>query len=131
MSTPHKSTKKGEKSVSDLSVFLDSKIEISDMSAVVAITSDYEIPVLKQIVDAISNRFDNYFVLLANIKENNVNFICKSNGDKINCGTIVKELSVKSNGNGGGSKNYAQGGGTNIDNLATNLQEIKDYIRNL
>jgi len=124
-------TKKGEKSISDLSTFLDSKIEINGLSAVVAITSEYEIPVLKQIADAISNRFDKYFVLLANIKENNVNFICKSNGEQINCGTIVKELSIKSNGNGGGSKNYAQGGGTNIDNLATNLQDIKEYIRNL
>ena len=124
-------SKKNNKSISDLSVFLDSKIEIDDLSVVVAITSDYEIPVLKQVVDAISNRFEKYFVLIANVNGNNVNFVCKSNSDKANCGIIVKELAVKSSGNGGGSKNFAQGGGTNIDNLTTNLQEIKDYLRNL
>ena len=124
-------TKKSNKSISDLSVFLDSKIEINDLSVVVAITSGYEIPVLKQLVDAISNRFERYFVLLANVNGNNVNFVCKSNGDKVNCGVLIKELSLKSSGNGGGSKNFAQGGGTNIDNLSVNLQEIKEYLRNL
>ncbi len=121
--------KKINASLSDLSAFLESAIKINDLSAVVAITNDYEIPVLKQITDEIANRFDKYFILLANIKNNNVNFICKSNSDNFNCGLIIKELSLKCSGNGGGSKNYAQGGGTNIDNLSINLQEIKDYLR--
>ena len=116
-------------SVSDLRVFLNSKVKINDLSVVVAITNDYEIPVLKQIVDELSNKFDKYFVLLANVKETNVNFICKSNNDKIHCGQIIKELALKSSGNGGGSKNYAQGGGTNIEKLGVNLQDIKDYLR--
>jgi len=123
-------TKKANKSVSDLSAFLDTKIEIDGVSTVVAITSDYEVSVLKQIVDAICNRFEKYFVLLANINNTNVNFICKSNYEKVNCGMIIKELSLKSNGNGGGNASFAQGGGTNIDNLSANLQEIKDYLRN-
>ena len=97
----------------------------------VAITNDYEIPVLKQVVDAISNRFNKYFVLLANVNGTNVNFVCKSNDDKINCGAIIKELSLKSSGNGGGSKNFAQGGGTNINDLSVNLQDIKEYLRAL
>lgn len=124
-------SKKANKSISDLSVFLDSKIEIGDMSVVIAITGDYEISVLKQLTDAISNCYSKYLVLLANVNGNNVNFVCKSNSEKVNCGSIVKELAVKSSGNGGGSKNFAQGGGTNIDNLSSNLQEIKDYLRNL
>ena len=53
----------------------------------------------------------------------------KSNNDKIHCGQIIKELALKSSGNGGGSKNYAQGGGTNIEKLGVNLQDIKDYLR--
>ena len=124
-------SKKANKSISDLSAFLDSKIEIGDMSVVIAITGDYEISVLKQLTDAISNCYDKYLVLLANVNGSNVNFVCKSNSEKVNCGSIVKELAVKSSGNGGGSRNFAQGGGTNIDNLNANLQEIKDYLRNL
>ena len=48
---------------------------------------------------------------------------------KLRLGEIIKELALKSSGNGGGSKNYAQGGGTNIEKLAINLQDIKDYLR--
>ena len=123
--------KKSSKSISDLSVFLEEKIEINDLSVVVAITSDYEVSVLKQIVDALCDRFEKYFVLLANVNTNSVNYICKSNFDDVNCGMIIKELALKSSGNGGGNKNFAQGGGNNIDNLSVNLQEIKDYLRNL
>ena len=124
-------TKKSSKSTSDLSVFLDSVVKINDTSSVIAITNNYEIPVLKQVVDAIGNKFDKYFVLLANVNGTNVNFVCKSNDEKVNCGLIVKELALKSSGNGGGSKNFAQGGGTNIDNLSVDLQEIKEYLRKL
>lgn len=124
-------SKKSQKSISDLSAFLESEIKVGDISIIVAITNDYEIPVLKQITDAISNQLSLYFVLLANIKNENVNFVCKSNVDKINCGDVVKELSLKCSGNGGGSKNFAQGGGTNISDLGVRLGEVKEYIRNL
>ena len=123
-------SKKTKTMVSDLSVFLDSKSEVNGLSIIVAITNDYDIPSLKQIADSLANKLDKYFILLANTKENSVNFICKSNEDKLNCGIIVKELSVKSSGNGGGSKVFAQGGGTDISKLSNILQETKDYIRN-
>ena len=125
------STEKGNKSISDLSTFTKSKININGISTVIAITSDYEIPVLKQVVDAICNQFDKSFVLLANVNGKNVNFICKSNSDVVDCGKIVKELSLKSSGNGGGNKYFGQGGGTNIENLSVNLQEVKEYLRSL
>ncbi len=123
--------KKSEKSISDLSVFLNSEIKIGDLSLIVAITEGYEIPVLKQIVDAVSNKLDKSFVLIANTNGTNVNFIAKTNDDKINCGSVIKELSLKCSGNGGGSKTFAQGGGTNITELGVRLQEVKDYIRGL
>ena len=123
--------KKSELSVSDLSAFLDSVIKVNDLSMIVAITSDYEIPVLKGLVDALGNKYNEYFILLANVKDNNVNFVAKTNSDKINCGPIIKELALKCSGNGGGSKVFAQGGGTKIDNLSIDLQDVKDYIRSL
>ena len=122
---------KARKSVSDLDIFVQNATNIKDMSTVIAITSDYDVPVLKQIIDALGNKFDKYFILLANTNGTNVNFVCKSNNDEVNCGAIIKELALKCSGNGGGSKNFAQGGGTNIDKLSINLQEIKEYLRKL
>jgi len=123
-------TKKSEKSVSNIDAFLDSKVEINGINVIIAITESYEVPVLKQVVDAISNSVDNSFVLLANVGNNQVNFICKStaNEDKINCGAIVKDLATKCSGNGGGSKNYAQGGGTKTEEVPAYLLGIKEEI---
>jgi len=122
---------KGNKSISNLSTFTNNAITIKGISTIIAITNDYEVPVLKQIIDALGNKFDKYFILLANVNGTNANFVCISNEDAINCGAIVKELALKSKGNGGGSKNFAQGGGTDISELSVNLQEIKEYLRNL
>ena len=69
-----------------------------------------------------------FLLLLENTKDNHVNIIAKSNSDKVNCGSIVKELSVKCHGNGGGSKAFAQGGGSNAENLADFLKEMKNNL---
>ena len=121
---------KTKKSVSDLSVFLDSKEEINGINVVVAICENYETTILKQIADAIDNKLDNAFILLANINGTSVNLIAKSSS-KVNAGTIVKEISLKCNGNGGGSPKFAQGGGNNATDIAEYLAEVKEQIKNI
>ena len=85
---------------------------------------------LKQIADAIDNKLDNAFILLANINGTSVNLIAKSSS-KVNAGTIVKEISLKCNGNGGGSPKFAQGGGNNATDIAEYLAEVKEQIKNM
>ena len=67
-------------------------------------------------------------VILANVNNNNVNIIAKANTDKVNCGAIVKDLSIKCKGNGGGSKVFAQGGGSDATNIANELKTIKESL---
>ena len=123
--------KKAQKMISNIDAFIEAKEEVNGNNIIVAITNNYEVPILKQIVDAISNKVSNSFVLLANVGDNKVNFIgkCTINNDNINVGSIIKELSLKCEGNGGGSKNYGQGGGTKTSEIATFLGEIKDKIK--
>ena len=88
--------------------------------------------VLKQIVSALSNQLDNNFILLANVNEDNsVNFIAKSTSNRIDCSTIIKYLAIHCSGNGGGSKSFGQGGGTDGSNIANLLAEVKEQIKNL
>lgn len=119
---------KAKKSTSDLTAFTTNMEVINGIKVMVAICEDYEIDIIKQIIDAICNKYDNCFAMLANVKNNNVNIIAKSNSDKVNCGAIVKDLSVKCNGNGGGSKVFAQGGGSDATNLSKYLSEIKEEL---
>lgn len=121
---------KKEKSTSDLKAFTTNMEVINGIKVMIAICEDYEIDIMKQITDKLCNKYDNCFTLLANVNNNNVNIIAKSNSEKINCGAIVKELAIKCSGNGGGSKQFAQGGGSNGRDISKYLTEIKENIKN-
>ena len=124
--------KKNEKSVSDLSSFLDVKEDINGITTIISITNGYDIGILKQIVSNLSNQLDNNFILLANINEDNsVNYVAKSNSNRVDCGEIVKDLAVRSSGNGGGSRVFAQGGGTDATIVPKLLINVKEKISTL
>lgn len=124
--------KKNEKSVNDLSSFLKVKEEINGITTIISITNNYDIATLKQITSALSNQIDNSFILLANLNEDNsVNIIAKSTSNRVDAGQIVKDLAVKSLGSGGGSKSFAQGGGTDGSNLVNNLLAVKESLNSL
>ena len=72
-----------------------------------------------------------FIISKSGINDNNVNIICKSNtnNDHINCGNIVKDICTKCQGNGGGNKNFAQGGGSNAENITKYLKNVKEIIK--
>ena len=119
---------KNKKCVSDITAFTTNIEIINGVKVNISILEDYDIDSMKSLADAIVNKYEDCLVILANTKDNHVNFIAKSNTDKVNCGALVKELSVNCKGNGGGSKNFAQGGGSDANNLAAYLEEIKQKI---
>lgn len=123
--------KKSAKSISDLTAFTTNMEVINNIKVMVAIVEDYEIEIMKQIADALCQKYDNCFVLLANKRANNVNIIAKSNTPKVNCGSITKDLSIKCGGNGGGSIAFAQGGGRDAANLSEYLSDIKEELKNV
>lgn len=119
------------KSLNNVDEFINVKEEINDMNVIVATTKNYDVPVLKQLVDNLTNTLSNSFVLLANINKGSVNIICKTNIDneKLHCGNIVKDICTKCEGNGGGNRLFAQGGGSNAENLTTYLKEVKAKLK--
>ena len=120
-----------KKSISDLTAFTTNMEVINGIKSCIVILNDYDVDVIKQIADALCNKYDNCFVLLANVNNNNVNIIAKSNSNSVNCGAIVKELAIKCSGNGGGSLSFAQGGGSDASNISKYLDEVKIKISEL
>ena len=84
---------------------------------------------LKSIADELMNEMGDAFIFFINIKDDNsVNFIAKSSCF-VNAGLIVKDASVSSNGNGGGSPKFAQGGGKNLDAIDDIIKHIEKVIK--
>lgn len=121
---------KRKNTVRDITAFTTNMEILGGMKTSIVILEDYDIDSMRELTDAIVNKYEDCFVLLANVVDNHVNIIAKSNSDKVNCGTIVKKLSVQCKGNGGGSAKFAQGGGSDASDLATYLNEVKEELKN-
>ena len=121
-------TLKAKKSTSDLTAFTANMEVINGIKVCAAILENYDVAMIKNLADALTNKYDNCFIILANVNNNNVNIIAKSNCDKVNCGAIVKDLAIKCKGNGGGSKTFAQGGGSDATDIASYLKQIKEQL---
>ena len=87
-----------------------------------------DINLLKSIADTLINDMKNGFVFFINIKDNNVNFIAKSSSF-VNAGLIVKDAAVSSEGNGGGSPTFAQGGGKTTDKVEDIIKHVEKVIK--
>ena len=124
---------KSKKAVSHLDDFLKAQKVINNMNTLIIRTEGFEVSILKNMLDTLENSV-NGFVFIANVNESSVNFLAKSTKElssKIDCGKIVKDVSLESGGNGGGSKIFASGGGNKIELVDNILLEVADTIEKL
>ncbi len=124
---------KSKKALSNLDLFLNQKQKIGEIDTIIMKVENYDLNILKQIIDALLNRLDKGFIFIANINNGSANFFAKAHPnlkDKVHCGNLVKEAAQKSNGSGGGSNMFAQGGGKTSEFVDEILENIKKQIRN-
>src|SRR5699024_6249944 len=115
--------------ISSLDAYLSRVKEINGKKVLYLELDNIETFLVKSIADNLCNKFDEVFVLLANIKEDNsVNFICRSSIPSVNAGFIVKSITTAFNGNGGGSPTFAQGGIKDKDNLLDIKHSLEDLL---
>ncbi|MCK5762096.1 MAG: hypothetical protein KAH16_04265, partial [Candidatus Izimaplasma sp.] len=68
------------------------------------------------------------FVFIANVANNKVTFIAKSNVD-IHAGKIAKEAAIITGGNGGGRPDMAQAGGRDISKVDEAIRLVKELVK--
>ena len=122
---------KTEKSLKDISKYEENIEEINNIKISLNIVENTDIAIMKKLTDTLLNKNGEIFVLFANINNNSINIIAKTNSNRVNCGEIVSNLSKKCNGNGGGNKTFAQGGGKDASKIKEYIEEIKEDIKNL
>ena len=117
--------KKQEKLISNIDLYSDVEV-INDIETIIKKVENYDMSILKTLVDNAFNKMDKGIIFIANVKDDNVNFICKSN--TLDAGSLIRAASVRSNGNGGGSSAFGQGGGTDSSKVDEILESVKKQI---
>ncbi len=113
-----------QKTLNNLDEYLEHLKDYNGTKGIIMEVHDKDVSLLKSIADNLVNQVGECFVFFANIKENgSINFLARST-NRVNAGLIVKDAAVSSDGNGGGSPTFAQGGGKNQDAL----EKIYDHI---
>lgn len=120
-------SEKEKKALDNIDVYKKEIVENNEFKYLVMKTIDKDVTALKSIADSIINYMENGVVFFANIKNDSVNFIAKSNCS-VNAGYIVKMASNKALGNGGGSPTFAQGGGHDISVIDEVLELVTKEI---
>lgn len=121
---------KEKQTLQNLDIYREHIKVINNVETLIMKLDNKDTNLLKSIADELINEMNNAFIFFINIKEDNsVNFIAKSTSF-VNAGLIVKDASISSNGNGGGSPKFAQGGGKTFKNIDEIIKHIEKVINN-
>ena len=120
---------KEKSSLSNLDIYRENIKQIKGIPTLIMRLENKDINVLKVIADEIANEMREGFIFFANVSNNKINFISRSNSN-INSGKILKKAALEAEGNGGGSPTFAQGAGKRVDKLDDILEQIKKDIEN-
>ena len=119
---------KSKLALQDLSVFENNIQEINGNKVLLIKVEEQDTNVLKDIVDTLLNKMITGFILIANVKGDQVSFIARNNLEDKSAGDVIKFVTSSLNGNGGGSKTFAQGGGKDISKLDEVLNQVKEQF---
>lgn len=118
-------TEKANLALNDLSIYLEKVEKRNGYQILVMQIENQDSNIVKDIVDTILNKIGKGFILIANIRGEQISLVARNNIDTLSAGNIIKYATSKLNGNGGGSNTFAQGGGKDI----SKLQEVLDLVK--
>ena len=119
---------KEKETLQNLDIYREHIKEVNGVEVLIMELKNKDINILKSIADTIMNEMKNGFIFLMNIKpDNSINFIAKSNSF-VHAGEIVKDASLRSEGNGGGNPKFAQGGGKTASHVGEIVKHIEKVI---
>ena len=121
---------KQNKSIEDIDVYTKDLKVIKDVKFLITKVEEMDNSIIKSLVDNLGNK-DIDVILFLNLRSNDsVNFICKSKSDKILAGDIIKLVAEVTNGNGGGSKTFGQGGSKSSALINEAISKVEELILN-
>lgn len=121
---------KEKATLQNLDIYREHIKELNGIHVLIMHLKHKDIKLLKSITDTLMNEMNPGLIFFVNeLEDGSVNFISKSNSF-VHAGEIVKDASLRCQGNGGGSQTFAQGGGKTADQIPEIVEHIKEVICN-
>ena len=121
---------KEKKVLENLDIYREHITNINGIDTLIMKVNNKDNNLLKTIADTMINEMNEGFVLLINImNDKTVSFIAKSSC-KIHAGNVVKDAAIRSEGNGGGSPKFAQGGGKTDKYINDIIDDLEKALKN-
>ena len=122
------------KSRSNKDVFSDlkDKVEnIGDLNLLIAKFDNASLDELRDLENRLKSQFENLIVVFATVSDKIVFTVSVDDKltDKFNAGKIVREIAQITAGNGGGRKNFAQAGGSDVSKLDEALNRAREIVK--
>lgn len=119
---------KSKQALNDLSTFENNIVDNNGYKTLIIKVMNNDVNTLKEIADCLLNKMETGYILIANVSDNSINFIARSNIEEVPASELIKKVVEPLNGKGGGSKTFAQGGSPYSDEIDNILENIKENI---
>lgn len=119
-----------QNALQNLDVYKENIKDYNGTPGIIMTVENKDVNLLKAIADSLIQIMGNGLIFFANVKpDDTINFIARSNCHA-NAGLLVKDAAISSNGNGGGSPTFAQGGGKTTEKLDEIFEHIEKVLKN-
>ena len=122
------------KSQSNKDIYSELKGKVKNINGVNLLIAKFDnasIDELRELENRFKSEFDNLIIIFATVSDKIVFTVSVDDNltDKYNAGKIVREIAQITGGNGGGRKNFAQAGGSDVSALAKALNRAYEIIK--
>lgn len=122
------------KSQSNKDIYSELKGKIKNINGVNLLIAKFDnisIDELRDLENRLKTEYDNLIIIFAAVTDKVVFTVSVDDNltDKYNAGNIVREIAQITGGNGGGRKNFAQAGGSDLSALAKALERAYEIIK--
>ncbi len=124
---------KGQLAAAKGADLLGQAIEVNGIKLLAAQLDGVEPKALRDTIDQLKNKLGSGVVVLATEAEGKISLaagVTKDLTGRVKAGDIVRDLTGKIGGKGGGRPDFAQGGGTDSAALAGALESVKEIVAN-
>ncbi|MGH1431837.1 MAG: alanine--tRNA ligase [Neptuniibacter sp.] len=106
-------------------------VEVNGVKVLAAQLDGVEPKALRDTIDQLKNKLGNGVVVLATVSDGKIALaagVTKELSGKVRAGDLIKELTAKLGGKGGGRPDFAQGGGTDLAALPAALESVAALV---